>query len=153
MTPAMDTRNGRFAILPLLGVALLGLAIAMRPAVAVRVQGVGEAILAGVTVVYLVIAMLLGRLTWRSLALLGIMLVAHAVAALVFGLALSVGDAERHSIISAWQLGLWDFAPAPLLIAAFAAACAALFWPYLAPRESTPAPPAAAPPQPDHAEP
>jgi len=134
MTRRTDRRCGHFAILPILGVALLGLALAMRPAVAVRVQGVGEALLAGVTVVYLVVAMLLGRLTWRSPALLAMMFVAHATTALVFGLALSLGDAERHDLLSAWQLGLWDFPPAPLLIAAFSVACAALFWPRLVAR-------------------
>ena len=144
MTLRTDRRSGHFALLPILGIALLGLALAMRPAVAVRVQGVGEAILAGVTVVYLVVAMLLGRLTWRSPALLGIMFVAHAATALVFGLALSLGDAEHHDLLSAWQLGLWDFPPAPLLITAFSVACAALFWPHLAPREDAPHSPAPA---------
>ena len=139
MTLIRGQRRGRFAVLPILGIALLGLAVAIRPAVAAHARGVGEALLAGVTVVYLAIAMMLGRLTWRSPALLGVMLVAHAMTALVFGLALSLGDNAHHDLLAAWQLGLWDFAPSPLLIAAFAVACAALSWPLLAPRDPAPA--------------
>ena len=127
-------RDGRFAILPLFGFALLGLALSLRTSVKGAGDEVGQAILAGVAAVYIAVAFALGRLTWRSPLLFGMMLAIHAATALVFGLALSVGDADHHDLLSAWQSGLWGFTPAPLLIAAFTVVCGGMIAPHLSGR-------------------